>query len=454
MILKLLINNKLKAKKEDRKLRELFRHKLENAEIIPGPAVSSELMRKLAVREFLRFSPFRFNIYYLAGIVAAGITAAIILTAPEAKEDKVQPLEIIQKNTQKEKSTNIVNPSVLPVIRSHETVKVPVMPEERKTPDTVNKTTVEKQTSQDTAAREQKTIDSGTLNESLKGKALFTKPADDNFRLREMAVSGEKLFVSSVEKGCAPLKVNFRNSVSEYDSCLWTFGDGGSSSVRDPEWIYDVDGEFRVVLKVFGPDGMTSVYSELLTVFPKPSARFEVYPDKVTIPGDEVRFLNYSSGALKYLWDFGDGKTSDLFEPLHRYEKYGNYNISLKVYSENGCSDSLMVYNAFSGSAFYIEFPNAFIPNTNGPSGGVYSSTSDESAQVFHPSYSGVSEYHLKIFSKMGVLIFETNDINIGWDGYFKGQLTNPGVYIWKVRGNFSNGEPFTKMGDVTLLKN
>jgi len=50
-------------------------------------------------------------------------------------------------------------------------------------------------------------------------------------------------------------------------------------------------------------------------------------------------------------------------------------------------------------------------------------------------------------------LIFETNDINIGWDGYFKGQLSNPGVYIWKVRGNFRNGEPFTKMGDVTLLK-
>ena len=187
---------------------------------------------------------------------------------------------------------------------------------------------------------------------------------------------------------------------------------------------------------------------------PNPSARFEIYPDKAVIPEDEVRFQNYSAEAIKYLWSFGDGSTSEQFEPYHRYEKYGNYNVSLKVYSENGCSDSLMVLNAFSGSAYFIEFPNAFIPNTGGPSGGVYSSVSDESAQVFHPSFSGVSEYHLKIFSKIGVLIFETSDINIGWDGYFKGQLTNPGVYIWKVRGNFSNGEPFTKMGDVTLLRN
>ena len=33
------------------------------------------------------------------------------------------------------------------------------------------------------------------------------------------------------------------------------------------------------------------------------------------------------------------------------------------------------------------------------------------------------------------------------------GQLSNYGVYIWKVRGKYRNGETFTKMGDVTLLK-
>jgi hypothetical protein len=98
--------------------------------------------------------------------------------------------------------------------------------------------------------------------------------------------------------------------------------------------------------------------------------------------------------------------------------------------------------------------PNAFIPNTLGPTGGYYSEKSDEAAQVFHPVSSGVSDYQLKIFSKLGILIFESNDINIGWDGYFRGQMSDLGVYIWKVRGNFRNGEPFIKMGDVTLLRN
>ena len=156
---------------------------------------------------------------------------------------------------------------------------------------------------------------------------------------------------------------------------------------------------------------------------------------------------------MYFKWDFGDGYISQSFEPNHTYSKFGNYNISLVAFSDWGCRDSLIVYNAFSGSECFIKFPNAFIPNTQGPTDGFYSSKSDETAQVFHPSYSGISDYQLKIFSKLGIQIFESNDINIGWDGYNKGQLCESGVFIWKVRGKFRNGEPFIKMGDVTLLK-
>jgi hypothetical protein len=444
----------LKAKKKDRNLRELFRHKLENAEIVPDPSVSSKLMRKLAVREFLHFNPFRFNVYYLGGIIAAGIAAMLVLASDPVDKDRVPPQNIFKQVPVKDTTGNNV-------------IQIDRPPSDRKAVDRVKNTSPGRDnpvageeavsvktivSGKDSLGNYQ--ITPGRVNERLIGKELFTRNQGDNFKLQERNLSGEQLFESSVTEGCAPLKVIFRNKVTEYDSCLWTFGDGGSSGNRVTEWIYDVEGEYRVVLKIFGPDGLISAGSSVIYVFPKPSASFEIYPDKAVIPDDEVRFQNYSASAVRYFWSFGDGNSSEQFEPLHRYEKYGNYDVSLKVYSEKGCSDSLVVLNAFSGSAYYIEFPNAFLPNMNGPSGGVYSSKSDESAQVFHPSFSGVSEYHLKIFSKLGVLIFETNDINVGWDGYFKGQLSNSGVYIWKVRGNFSNGEPFTKMGDVTLLRN
>jgi PKD repeat protein len=250
------------------------------------------------------------------------------------------------------------------------------------------------------------------------------------------------------------MKVRFHNKSSSYDSCRWTFGDGGYSDKKDPEWIFDVAGEYKVILIVYSDGGRVSSSLATVTVHPRPQAHFEISPAKAVLPNDEIRFMNYSINAVQFKWKFGDGTGSESFEPVHTYSKYANYNISLVVFSDWGCSDSLTVLNAFSDSKYFIEFPNAFIPNSQGPSGGYYSSKSDESAQVFHPSYSGVSDYQLKIFSKLGIVIFESSDISLGWDGYNKGQLCDPGVYIWKVRGRFRNGEPFIKMGDVTLLKN
>jgi len=47
----------VRGKREDKMLSELFRRKLENAEVTPSPAVSTNLMRRLGRREFLHFNP-------------------------------------------------------------------------------------------------------------------------------------------------------------------------------------------------------------------------------------------------------------------------------------------------------------------------------------------------------------------------------------------------------------
>ncbi len=263
----------------------------------------------------------------------------------------------------------------------------------------------------------------------------------------------EVLFEASSEEGCTPLKVRFHTNAGLCDSCRWTFGDGGFSSEKDPEWIFDAEGEYKVGLTVFCSDRLPGTYMKTIIVHPRPVARFEIAPDNPSIPGDQISFINYSAGAATYKWNFGDGTVSSDFEPKHIYEKPGSYNVSLVAVSDKGCIDSMKVENAFSGSEYFIKFPNAFIPNPQGPSGGYYSARSSQSSDVFYPVFSGVTEYQLKIFSKIGILIFESNDIMVGWDGYLNGALNTAGVYIWKVRGKFRNGESFIRMGDVTLLK-
>ncbi len=444
----------VKTRKQDRYLKDLFRNKLENAEVVPDPVSYDAVMHRLAVREFLSFTPFRMNIFYLGGIAAAIITAAIFLTggklSDRQKSELVQPgslhpgdsIEIL-------KTVPLKNPE--PAGKNVDGKAV--LSSQSKNGDfpSVHQAGREGNVAPEPAV---KNMAAGRIDSKFTTNGIFS---GDKGKTKSLIDKGtrERLQIEPVlSSGCAPLKVLFKYHILSGDSCLWNFGDGGTSGQSEPEWIYDLEGNYNIRLMVFRADGTIESDSASVTVYPKPVAKFEIQNDRILFPDEGVSFRNYSADGVKYLWKFGDGETSELFEPVHRYTKFGNYNVSLKVFSEDACSDSLVVYNALSGSAFFIIFPNAFIPNEGGPSGGVYSSKSDESAQVFHPSYSGVSEYHLKIFSKLGVLIFESNDISIGWDGYFNGKLNNPGVYIWKVRGKYINGEPFTKMGDVTLLKN
>jgi len=433
--------------------RELFRHKLENAEITPSPAAGADLMRKLGRREFLHFNPSQFNIWYAGAVAVAGTALAIILASgPDNKTEKqsVTPAtEITGAVIHDLKSGKVAEPD-----QTVETKNITSGNRDRSNATDRTKADNNKPSDQENIVQNNKVESPSGVTGPVTGQGLLKETDDKKNMLRGRMKPGESLIQASVTKGCTPLKVSFRNMAAAYDSCLWTFGDGGHSAEKNPEWLFDMPGDYDVILTVYGINGLNSAFSATITVNPRPVARFEFSPENAILPDDEIRFMNYSTDAVRYKWTFGDGNTSDQFEPKHSYRKFGKYNIKLVAISESGCADSTSVMNAFSGAGYSIDFPNAFIPNQNGPSGGYYSRMSDEASQVFHPVCAGVSDYQLRVFSKRGILIFESNDINIGWDGYFKGQLSESGVYIWKVRGNFMNGEPFTKMGDVTLLKN
>jgi hypothetical protein len=134
----------------------------------------------------------------------------------------------------------------------------------------------------------------------------------------------------------------------------------------------------------------------------------------------------------------------------------GTYAVSLITTSSEGCTDTAfldtpVVVDWKTGS---IRFPNVFTWNGTGPTGGQWQEgVYPEMDYVFRPFFENVIEYKLQIFNRWGVLIFESNDINKGWDGYFKDKnLAAQGVYVWKVTGRFANGNYFDRVGDVTFL--
>ena len=100
-----------------------------------------------------------------------------------------------------------------------------------------------------------------------------------------------------------------------------------------------------------------------------------------------------------------------------------------------------------------LRFPTAFFADPDHAYGEDFTGNpSDPSVYVFRGYGDGVEEYHLEIYNRWGVLVFESDDINIGWNGYINGKPAKQDVYVWRAKGRFSNGETFVMSGDVTLF--
>ena len=254
--------------------------------------------------------------------------------------------------------------------------------------------------------------------------------------------------------GCRPLTVQFTDSSTYVDSYFWEFGDGGTSTISNPLYTYYVAGTYSVTLTVTGPGGTSSItHIDSVDVFEKANAFFQLAPTSVYVPGEPVLFYNLSSFADSYYWEFGDGGTSTDEHPEYFYSTAGTYDVTLIANNANNCPDTIVVPKAvFAEAGGEVTFPNAFTPNTNGSSGGQYDPNAINN-DVFFPIFKGVEEYHLEIFNRWGELIFESFDPMIGWDGYYRGELVQQDVYIWKATVKFTNGKEDTLVGEVHLIR-
>jgi PKD repeat protein len=162
--------------------------------------------------------------------------------------------------------------------------------------------------------------------------------------------------------------------------------------------------------------------------------------------------LNLSDAATEFAWDFGDGSSSSVADPIHEYQEPGLYDITLMANNEWGCSTTYVLPEAVLAEAGgSMVFPNAFTPSSTGPNGGYYDPSSYDN-DVFRPLHSGVETYEMMVFTKWGEMIFYTDDVRVGWDGYIQGKLAPTDVYAWKATATLSDGQTLHQLGNVTLL--
>jgi trimeric autotransporter adhesin len=251
-------------------------------------------------------------------------------------------------------------------------------------------------------------------------------------------------FTNDTTLTCSVPKVNFTN-LSVYDPFSvfeWTFGDGGTSNAPNPSHLYFNPGTYPVSLTITTPAGCTNSTSQNVSVvfFPLPVADFVTSPPSTNVFNGKVGFVDRSSHAVSWMWDFGDGARSHEQNPSHYYNEVGDYLVTLYITNIAGCED--VHQEIININPYYI--PNAFTPNGDGVND-----------MFFYSGYQlDVSSYNMKIFNRWGQLVFTGAGENDNWNGMSDdGQPAPAGTYVYRLIVKTRGGKEHVFNGQVNLVR-
>ena len=161
---------------------------------------------------------------------------------------------------------------------------------------------------------------------------------------------------ASPTSGAVPFDVQYEASVTggcpEY-TYLWDFGDGTTSTERNPRHTYDREGAYTASLTVTDSKGTPAVSSVALTATcPPVNATASGTPLSGQAPLI-VTFEGTATGGcapVAYVWEFGDGGTSTEQNPSHEFPAEGNYTATLTVTDAKGAKSESKVLVAVAPS--------------------------------------------------------------------------------------------------------
>jgi gliding motility-associated-like protein len=289
----------------------------------------------------------------------------------------------------------------------------------------------------------------------------FPSPGNYNIRLRLLDTSfcNYDEYKDTVLRISTTIKANFQNEdvcVSEAIPLIQNTSQGGAQfywTVQGDPTVYTTynlnynfpaPGPYIITLLIVDTNSCNKRDSitKTVTVRPKPVARFTYTPNTIPAPDNTpTTFINQSTGATKYFWQFGDGDSSRLVNPVHQYQATGTFRPLLTVYNDFGCQDT------FSLSVTvlvipYLDVPNAFSPLSN--------IGENRSVKVYG---FGISKIKWRIFNRWGQLVFEGLTRDAAWDGKYKGQLQPMDVYTYTLEVEYFDGQKVKRSGNITLLR-
>ncbi len=149
-------------------------------------------------------------------------------------------------------------------------------------------------------------------------------------------------FTSNVTSGKVPLNVAFTDkSTGTPAAWKWIFGDGTNSTAKNPTHKYSKAGNYTVALTATNAVGSntttkTNYIKVSGTSSQVPVAAFSASPTSGNTPLNVI-FTDSSTGSpTTWSWNFGDGTSATVKNPVHTYSTAGSYSVTLKVGNSAG----------------------------------------------------------------------------------------------------------------------
>ena len=227
--------------------------------------------------------------------------------------------------------------------------------------------------------------------------------------------------LASETQGCDTLTVNFSytTTLAGVTSIEWDFGNGLTGNSENPDPVfYSEPGLYSIELR------LNNSYFDEIDIFvrPNPNSFFQ-YAD--TLEPGSYTFVFRAPPQLTdtfeyaYLWRFPGNKTYNSRFVVHQFDSAGLSNVGLIVTDNFGCKDTT-VRRIRVFDDIYV--PNVFTPNDDGIN------------DKFVVQTNGRTRYLFQIFSRSGILVYETEAYYLEWDGRnFSGIKLNPGVYYYLI---------------------
>ncbi|HEX8516404.1 MAG TPA: PKD domain-containing protein [Bacteroidia bacterium] len=164
--------------------------------------------------------------------------------------------------------------------------------------------------------------------------------------------------------------------------------------------------------------------------------------DTTIVLGDSAMLpISNADGTILFTWTPPDGLSClQCSNPSARPLEEMTY----MLYAEDifGCTNATYYFNIDIHPEIFVELPTTFTPNGDGVN------------DVIYVKGWGIKELQsFQIYNRWGELVFESNDLVLGWDGFYKGILQNNDVYVYKVRAMSWSDQELSKEGHINLMR-